>query len=302
MAITIKHNFVSAKGDTTDATLVQPSQWNATHATSMAPNNLIGRLSAGAGVFEEIPITTLIANALNSADGQSFLAAIGVGGFTTGDLKPTMKTVADPGWILVNAANGVGNGTIGNAVSGATIRANADCSNLFNVLYAYSDANAPLFTSTGTATTRAAQGTAATAFGNGCRVQVGFFAGRALAVAGNPPDLTTNRNLGDHIGAESFTLGIGNIPSITSSNATQAITVQSTQSNIPSQATPNATRGDYLLTNSGGTYTIGSNATWTLSKIDSTGPNNISVSFSNPTPTPIAGYPPTTFVNVMVKL
>jgi len=54
----------------------------------------------------------------------------GGGGFTTGDAKLTFKSVPDTGWVFMN------DGTIGDASSGATTRANADTSNLFSLLWA----------------------------------------------------------------------------------------------------------------------------------------------------------------------
>jgi hypothetical protein len=121
--------------------------------------------------------------------------------YTTGDLKPTHKTIADPGWIIWS------DGTIGNAGSGSTIRQNADCFNLFNLYYTnYSDALCPLRTLSGAATTRAAQGTAAVAFNspNFCRMTLPRGAGRALCLAGAGAGLT-NRILGGTIGAETET-------------------------------------------------------------------------------------------------
>ncbi len=129
MTIAITHPFVSAKGDGTDATLVRPSNWNATHSTSMATANLLGRLTAGVGAFEEIAITALIAAALNSASGAAFLTAIGAGGFFTGDIKARYGTGALTGYVRLN-----GN-TIGSATSGAGERANADTQTLFQYLW-----------------------------------------------------------------------------------------------------------------------------------------------------------------------
>lgn len=57
MAIAINHPFVSGKTDGTDATLVQPSNWNATLSTSMATNKILGRMTAGTGAFEELSVT-----------------------------------------------------------------------------------------------------------------------------------------------------------------------------------------------------------------------------------------------------
>lgn len=56
-------------------------------------------------------------------------ATTAVNGFSTGDVKLTIKTVADTGWVLMNDT------TIGNAASGATGRANADTVSLFTLLY-----------------------------------------------------------------------------------------------------------------------------------------------------------------------
>lgn len=67
------------------------------------------------------------------------LALGGIGGsFTTGDLKSSIRTEAnvEPGWIIAA-------GTIGDASSGATNRANADCEALFTMLYdGWADAQA----------------------------------------------------------------------------------------------------------------------------------------------------------------
>jgi hypothetical protein len=48
--------------------------------------------------------------------------------WSTGDVKTTLKTTADTGWILVN------DGTIGNASSGATTLASATTSSLFSLI------------------------------------------------------------------------------------------------------------------------------------------------------------------------
>ena len=50
-------------------------------------------------------------------------------GFTTGDVKLSLKTTADMGFVLMN------DGSIGDATSGATTRANADTSALFTLLW-----------------------------------------------------------------------------------------------------------------------------------------------------------------------
>lgn len=65
-------------------------------------------------------------------DGTSdfpFMMLGGVGGgASTGDVKASMKATAEPGWILTG-------GTIGDATSGGTRRAAADCEALFTLIY-----------------------------------------------------------------------------------------------------------------------------------------------------------------------
>lgn len=54
MTVSLKHSFESAKADSSDASLVQPSNWNAEHSLTCAPGILIGRATAGTGNAEEI--------------------------------------------------------------------------------------------------------------------------------------------------------------------------------------------------------------------------------------------------------
>lgn len=54
MTVSLKHAFESAKEDSADASLVQPSNWNAEHSLTCASGILIGRATAGTGNAEEI--------------------------------------------------------------------------------------------------------------------------------------------------------------------------------------------------------------------------------------------------------
>jgi hypothetical protein len=56
MTVSLKHAFTSPKTDGVDATLVQPSNWNAEHSLQLATNRLLGRTTAGTGVAEEISV------------------------------------------------------------------------------------------------------------------------------------------------------------------------------------------------------------------------------------------------------
>lgn len=54
MALSLAHAFVSAKPNGGDASLVQPADWNAPHALTLATQRAVGRNTAGAGAAEEV--------------------------------------------------------------------------------------------------------------------------------------------------------------------------------------------------------------------------------------------------------
>jgi microcystin-dependent protein len=138
---------------------------------------------------------------------QAALAAVGAA-FTTGDLKPTHKVVADTGWILWIDS------TIGGVGSNAGIRQNADTQALFTLYYNnYSDAVCPLLTSANAATTRAAQGTAAAAFANHCQVFLPKGSQRAIGLAGSTSTGGLSaRSLGSIAGVETITQSTAQMP------------------------------------------------------------------------------------------
>jgi hypothetical protein len=126
--------------------------------------------------------------------------------WSTGDAKLTLKTVADAGWVLMN------DGTIGSASSGSSTRANADCQSLFVFFFnTFTDAIAPILTSAGGATTRAAQTNAATAWANNCRMSLTRQLGRSISIAGAGAGLTP-RALGGFIGAETHVIALAEAP------------------------------------------------------------------------------------------
>jgi hypothetical protein len=217
MALSFKHKFNAAKADGTDVSLLRPSNWNDEHAITLATGTVIGRQSAGVGAAEEITLTAFMTTLLAAIDGNALASLIGL--HTTGDGKLTLKNIADTGWLLMD------DGTFGNAGSGASNRANADTSALFTLLYNnVLDANAPILTSAGVATTRAAQGTATAAFASLCRMTLPRQLGRAITGAGTGAGLTA-RPLGSAFGADTINLSLGQLPTgITSVNAAQAIT------------------------------------------------------------------------------
>lgn len=105
-------------------------------------------------------------------------------GVPTGAILAHRRTTAPAGWVALNG------GTIGNAVSGATTRANADTEALFGLIWAESDnAIAPIYDSAGVATARGAS--AAADFAAGKRLSLddmrgefirGLDAGRGIDV------------------------------------------------------------------------------------------------------------------------
>lgn len=101
----------------------------------------------------------------------------------TGTPMVFLRTTVPPGWI---AANGTV-ATIGNVGSGAA-RANADTLNLFTEWWGYSDAQLPIFTSAGGASTRGPS--AAADWAAGKRLSVFNMAGRFLRAAGSINTLT----------------------------------------------------------------------------------------------------------------
>lgn len=129
--------------------------------------------------------------------GKMISDIVGVQQFTTGDIKFTLKTAADAGWIMCN------DGTIGNAASSATTRANADTEALFALLWNnVSDTYAPVSSGRGAS--------AAADFAANKTITLTRTMGRALAVAGGGSGLTA-RIIGQYLGEESHALSSGEL-------------------------------------------------------------------------------------------
>lgn len=102
MTVSLKHTFASVKSDGTDASLVQPSNWNAEHTLSLATNKVLGRATAGTGAAEELSVGTALSisggtlavttvPAANGGTGANTLAANNV---LLGNGTSALQTVA----------------------------------------------------------------------------------------------------------------------------------------------------------------------------------------------------------------
>lgn len=181
---------------------VRATAANATTTPTFAPDGLTAHaitkfggsaLAAGdiAGNLVEIILRYNLANTrwelLNPAPPAPVALA-----FTTGDVKATLKTAADSGWVMMN------DGTIGDASSGGSNRANADTSALFTLLWTnVSNTNCPVSTGRGVS--------AAADFAAHKTITLPKMLGRALASAGAGSGLTS-RALADTVGEETHAL------------------------------------------------------------------------------------------------
>lgn len=138
---------------------------------------------------------------ISGATVQAVLAELRALGPQTGDVKLSMVSTAPSGWVPCN------DGTIGDASSNATTRANADCAALFAVLWnEVSDTYAPVSTGRGAS--------AAADFAAHKTIGLTKMLGRALAIAGAGTGLTARAH-GFTVGTETHTLVAGEMPAHT---------------------------------------------------------------------------------------
>lgn len=127
-------------------------------------------------------------------------AAASIFGFVTGDAVLSLSSAARTGFVKAD------DGTIGDAASGATTRANADCAALYAVLWAISDTYAPVTGGRGA--------NAAADFAAHKKIGLTKTLGMALAVAGAGAGLTA-RALGLTVGEETHALSTAELASHT---------------------------------------------------------------------------------------
>lgn len=165
---------------------------------------------------DKVSYATLATNSL-SGDGASLvgyysalsggitvkqaLDALAAGVPQTGDAVLTMNPVAPSGWVMMN------DGSIGNASSGGTTRANADTQALFILLWNnVGNAFAPVSGGRG--------GSALADFNANKNITLPRQLGRVLGIAGAGSGLTA-RSLGQYLGEETHILTIPEMPSHT---------------------------------------------------------------------------------------
>lgn len=272
MTIEVKHKFQSLKGDGSDLTQVQPSNWNDTHDMTMATGKVLGRATVGVGPVEELPAGTAGLSLLAAATSAD-LAALGLP--TTGDIKLTLKNVADSGWLLFNDT------TFGSAASGATSRSDSYQA-LYLLLWAnISDTYAPV--------TGGRSGTALADWLANKPMALPKMLGRALAIAGSGTGLTA-RSLGEAMGAETTTLTAAQIPAHSHPNSlndpghTHTYTAPVVLNNMQPSGSTN-------IGISAGTSTGSSTTGITITNANNTGGGGAHTNMQ-----------PTSFLNAMVKV
>jgi hypothetical protein len=218
-----------------------------------------------------------------------------VSSFTTGDVKLTLKTVADTGWVMMN------DGTIGNTASNATY-ANANAQALFTLIWNnIPQALAPVTGGRGAS--------AAADWGNQKQLALPKTLGRALAAAGNGAGLSS-RPLGTILGEETHTDTIGETASHIHDSNTHYHSLPSHIHQYPTNGTLLWGQPNYYVTVDGGSnYNVPQWAGYFGPNADSTayGGSGTTGGFGISTLANGGGgahnnMQPSVFLNVMVKL
>ena len=205
--------------------------------------------------------------------------------FSTGDIKPTLKTAADAGWVMGGA-----NSTIGNVGSGAVL-ASTTALALYTLIW--NNISSP--TANAFCAVTGGLGASAAADWAGLKsLQTGWYASHALGIAGSGGSLTT-RVLGSDTRNETSTLVAANLPPVTSTNPSQNISVRSTGLHVG--------QGTMTSWSNGTGVTLAAFVAGAIDgQLTSTDANSISVTSTGTTSTPVSIIQPTVWVNVMIKL
>lgn len=132
MTISLKHAFQSPKSDTSDPTVVQPSNWNAEHAITCNANTVIGNSTSSAGAVQEITCTAVGRAIIGASTTTDVVNQLGISAllpsFPPGMIMPFAASTAPTGFLIcdgtavsrttyaalfavVGATWGAGNGT-----------------------------------------------------------------------------------------------------------------------------------------------------------------------------------------------
>jgi hypothetical protein len=138
MTVSLKHTFQSAKTDSADATLIQPSNWNQEHELTLATNKVLGRATAGTGAAEELSVGTALSVSggtlavtnvpvANGGTGATTLTGVVKGNGTSPMTAGTVDLASEVSGTLPVANGGTGAATltansvlIGNGTSAVT--------------------------------------------------------------------------------------------------------------------------------------------------------------------------------------
>lgn len=174
-----------------------PRKWDSAFSSAVG-GYPIGAIVDSAITLGILWLSTADNNTSNpDAGGTNWLKVDLTSSFSAGDAKLTLKTAADTGWVMAD------DGTIGNAGSGASTRANADTVNLYTVLWNnVSNTYAPVSGGRG--------GSAASDFAAPKTIALTKVLGRAIIVAGAGAGLTA-RSLGQTLGEETHLMTLSEL-------------------------------------------------------------------------------------------
>lgn len=142
-----------ATNSVTSAKIVAASVTYAKIQNVSATDKILGRFSAGAGGIEELTISDYAQGFISAADQAAAQLKLETNDWPvpTGFITMMLRSATPTGWLICNG------GTIGNAGSGATRRANVDTKDLFTHIWASTNTtDYPIQTSTGVVTTKGA--------------------------------------------------------------------------------------------------------------------------------------------------
>lgn len=195
-------------------------------------------------------------------------------GFTTGDVKVTLKTVADAGWVMMD------DGTIGSSSSGATTRANADTQPLFELLW-----------------NNTADGNCAVSGGRGASASADFSANKTIALPKTLGRALANSGAGAGLTSRALALAMGAEHALVISH-THSITDPGHSHNERIDASLDGTGSGLVVTGVTNETTANQDGT---SNVTSTNATGISINATGSSGTDM-NIQPTTFLNLMIKL